>query len=359
MADDEQRPPPLTPPDCNLQDFEFVPVLIRRFLSSETWVMGTDSERAAATALWFESWHQVPAASLPDNDRMLAHLSQSKTWPRVRAHVMRGWVLCSDGRYYHRIVAWKALEAWLEKLLQQASGGSTNAKRWGAEFDGPAMLARLQDAISRLESIEPSSKALKKKAVVLAKQGHLPGAGPEPKPPAPTPTAPPPGPSAPGSPPVSRVDSDASRNRKGEGEGQREGQGQGLGNPPSGDNPPTPRKRGARAPKPADPTLVALEQLLEQGVQRQHAEDWLRVRKDKGLSLTRTAWEEVVKQAGLAGITTGAAVQIAAANSWGGFRANWLTRENIARPDRVGNRQQQLEAGNLDVGQTWAARSAK
>jgi hypothetical protein len=26
-------------------------------------------------------------------------------WPSIKPHVMRGWVLCSDGRVYHPTVA--------------------------------------------------------------------------------------------------------------------------------------------------------------------------------------------------------------------------------------------------------------
>lgn len=111
----ETRPAPLTPPECDLTDFEFMPVMVRRLLKSETWSLGNGEERAAAIALWFESWHQVPAASLPSEDRMLKRLADSEKWSKVKAQALRGWVLCSDGRLYHPVVAEKALEAWIEK----------------------------------------------------------------------------------------------------------------------------------------------------------------------------------------------------------------------------------------------------
>jgi hypothetical protein len=357
MPDQDERPAPLTPPDCNLTDFEFMPVMIRRLLKSDTWVLGSDSERAAAVALWLESWHEIPAGSVPADDRKLAHLAQSRNWAKVREHVMRGFVLCSDGRYYHRIVAWKALESWLEKLLAQAAGGSTNAKRWGAQFDGPAMLARLQDSIKRLEAIEPGSKYLKKRAIVLAKQGVLPGAPHEPPPPGGDPGGDPGGESGGGSggdPGGSGGDqggeSSASRNRQGQGQGHRQGQGS---KPPSGEHPPTPRKRG-KAAGAAEPVLIPLEHLVDLGVERQHAEDWFKVRKDKRLPLTRTAWDEVLNQADQAHLTIAEAVAYAAANSWGGFKAAWLARADTVRPK--GNRQEQLEDQNRAKGSEWAAR---
>jgi hypothetical protein len=57
---------------------------------------------------------EVPAASLPDNERVLAdHAGLGlKAFRRARAQAMRGWVKCSDGRFYHPVVAEVALEAW-------------------------------------------------------------------------------------------------------------------------------------------------------------------------------------------------------------------------------------------------------
>lgn len=111
---------PLVPADVDLRNFAFMPLEGRRLLTSETWILGTAEERCAALALWIEAWHQVPAASLPDNDRALAHLSQAGArWPRVRAHALRGWVKATDGRLYHPVIAEKALEAWSRKHAQR------------------------------------------------------------------------------------------------------------------------------------------------------------------------------------------------------------------------------------------------
>lgn len=164
-------PSPLTPADCNLQDFPFMPVDVRRLLTSETWILGTAEERAAAIALWFESWHQVPAASLPDNDRMLEHLSQSKSWKKVKEHALRGWAKCSDSRLYHPVVSEKVLEAWVEKLLNSLSGSTGNAKRWGIEIDTDGIKDRVVEATKLLTAIAPQSKTLRKKQVLAIVSG--------------------------------------------------------------------------------------------------------------------------------------------------------------------------------------------
>jgi hypothetical protein len=80
----------------------------------------------AAVLLWCASWHQVPAASVPDNDSWLAkHAGYaqrgkiSKEWAEVREGALRGWIKCSDGRLYHPVVAEKAVDAWNSKLDQR------------------------------------------------------------------------------------------------------------------------------------------------------------------------------------------------------------------------------------------------
>jgi hypothetical protein len=197
-------PLPLVPEGCNLSDFAFMPLDVRRLLSSETWILGTGDERAAAMCLWLESWHQVPAASLPDDDRMLAHLAKCSRWSKVREHALRGWVKCADGRLYHKVVAEKALEAWIEKLINSFSGASGNSKRWGVDIDVEGIREQLIEAISMLKEIAPQSKTLKKKAVITIAVQSPPESPPDKK----------------TSPPESPPESGGDRNRQGQGQGQ-------------------------------------------------------------------------------------------------------------------------------------------
>lgn len=193
------RPEPLVPAQVDLRDFQFMPMDVRRLLTSETWVLGDGEEKAAAVTLWLESWHQVPAGSLPSSDRMLAHLSQSKKWAKVKEHALRGWVLCSDDRRYHAVVCEKVLEAWIEKLAASLSGAAGNAKRWGVDVDLTGIRAQFIQAVELLRQLAPQSRSLKKKVVAVI----LAGSGPESPPDA-----------AKGSPPESPPD------RKGQGQGQ-------------------------------------------------------------------------------------------------------------------------------------------
>ena len=118
-----ELPNPLTPADCDLRDFAFMPLDVVRLRDSELSIQVTGEEFRAAVLLWCASWHQVPAASLPDDDKTLAQLAGFgrvvSEWRKVRDGALRGWVACVDGRLYHPVVAEKARDAWLAKLKQR------------------------------------------------------------------------------------------------------------------------------------------------------------------------------------------------------------------------------------------------
>jgi hypothetical protein len=111
-ADLTMLPAPLTPAGCDLRGLPYMPLDVIRLLDSDMFAETTGDEFKAAVALWCKSWTQVPAASLPNKDLVLAHLSgNAAKWKRIKAGAMRGWILCSDDRWYHPVVAEKALAA--------------------------------------------------------------------------------------------------------------------------------------------------------------------------------------------------------------------------------------------------------
>ena len=79
----------------------------------------------------------------------------------------------------------------------------------------------------------------------------------------------------------------------------------------------TARKRAAPS------VLVSLQDLVDEGVDRQHATDWLAARKAKRLPLTPTAWEDTKSEAIKASLTPQDAIARAAKNGWAGFKASW------------------------------------
>ena len=113
-------PKPLVPADVDLRGLPFMPLDVVRLTDSDIVALSTGEEFKAAVILWAKCWLQVPAASLPDDDRILAHLSGAGArWKRVKAMALHGFVLCADGRWYHPVIAEKAAEAWKHRQAQR------------------------------------------------------------------------------------------------------------------------------------------------------------------------------------------------------------------------------------------------
>lgn len=126
---------PLTPAECDLRGLPWMPLDTVRLLDSDLFAVASGEVFKAAVALWCKAWQQVPAASLPDDDRVLAHLSGAGgRWRKIKGEALRGFVRCSDGRLYHPVIAEKALEAWAHRRAQRERA----AKRWHPEGDARA-----------------------------------------------------------------------------------------------------------------------------------------------------------------------------------------------------------------------------
>ena len=133
-------PAPLTPADCDLRDFQFMPVDIVRLLGSRFHAIATDAEWRAGVTLWLKSFHQVPAGSLPDDEVELCRLAElgrdHKAWRKIRAGALYGWKKCSDNRLYHPVVCEKAVEAFSRKQQQRERSRRANESRWGGGNGG-------------------------------------------------------------------------------------------------------------------------------------------------------------------------------------------------------------------------------
>lgn len=151
----DQLPEPLVPAHVDLRKHDWMPLDVKRLLGSDTWIEAADDPKLghALMSLWAASWHQIPAGSLPQNEATLARMAfcDSKTWGRYRDRCMKGWTLCSDGRYYHAVVAEKALESW--EWMQKRKGQTAAATAAAAEA---ARLRRESRAGLRAESVTDS-----------------------------------------------------------------------------------------------------------------------------------------------------------------------------------------------------------
>lgn len=130
----ENYPPPMVSGEVDLTDFDFMPLDVRRLLQSEFWInaMVTDSRVAAASVnLWAVAWHQKPASSLPNVDAVLARFAMLDmlTWLEIRDAVLGPWVLCSDNRWYHPVVAEKAENSWAKMRGREAKAAAFSKRQ--------------------------------------------------------------------------------------------------------------------------------------------------------------------------------------------------------------------------------------
>ncbi|KUZ98109.1 hypothetical protein WI40_13980 [Burkholderia ubonensis] len=162
-------PEPLTPADCDLRGHPWMALDVARVIDSDLFGLSTGDEFKTAFRLWAKSWHQVPAASLPDDDRLLAHLAGLALvkWKRVRAMALRGWIRCADGRLYHPVIAEKALEALgvrsfrdepgkpksrMQRLREQRDAMFEKLRNNGIDLPKNTTTAELRERIAALAS---------------------------------------------------------------------------------------------------------------------------------------------------------------------------------------------------------------
>jgi hypothetical protein len=135
----------MMPADADLNGYEYMPLYGERLRTSSHNTACTDAEFRASINLWWSAWLQVPAASLPSDEKELCRLADLgrdvKAWRKVRDVAMRNFVLCTDGRYYHTVLVPIALASWHERVayrIRAKSGGMAKAAKVRASRTGKA-----------------------------------------------------------------------------------------------------------------------------------------------------------------------------------------------------------------------------
>jgi hypothetical protein len=75
----------------------------------------------------------------------------------------------------------------------------------------------------------------------------------------------------------------------------------------------------------------AKDALLKMGVDSNLADEWLKVRKNKHLTNTRTAFLKIWREIKKTELTANDCIKAAIEHSWGGFEADWLTNSTFAK----------------------------
>jgi hypothetical protein len=171
---------PLTPAGCDLRTFPAMLLDVARLRDCDFCAIADGDEFKAGVLLWAASWHQIPAGSLPDDDRLLAAFAKvdPRRWRKLRKVALHGWITCDDGRLYHRTIAERALECWLERLNSRVSSGFGNAKRYGIAFDRSAIDEEISQGLALLTALNPASPHIAK---AKARQGKAVAASESPE----------------------------------------------------------------------------------------------------------------------------------------------------------------------------------
>jgi uncharacterized protein YdaU (DUF1376 family) len=134
----DHLPDPLVPAEVDISKLDGFMLDTRRVLSSELLALSSGDEFKAAVILWCRAWQQRPAASLPNNPAILASFAgvSAQRWNKIKDMALRGFILCSDGRLYHRVLAEDAMRAW-DSLLKRhdRTKKATEARKKGRDDD--------------------------------------------------------------------------------------------------------------------------------------------------------------------------------------------------------------------------------
>jgi len=161
---------PLVPAEVDLRGMAFMPLFGDRLFKSTTWIEACAVARAGVLQLFWHAFaHEVPAGSLPDNERVLAdHAGLGlKVFRRVRAQVLRGWVKCNDGRLHHPVLAEIAIEAWSARVSHRARTLKWREKKRGVTVTSPPRDGREGKGERKGEGITAEAEAAVDRAFVL------------------------------------------------------------------------------------------------------------------------------------------------------------------------------------------------
>jgi hypothetical protein len=135
----DDLPQPLVPADHDVSMLSDFRLHVDRLLASELVAIGTPEECWAALMLWCRAWKQTPGGSLPNDERALAGFSGAgKQWKKVRPMAMHGFVLCSDGRFYHPVLCDEVKRAYASRAanIQRREADRKRLSDWRAKHTG-------------------------------------------------------------------------------------------------------------------------------------------------------------------------------------------------------------------------------
>jgi hypothetical protein len=133
-------PAPLVPAEVDLRGMSWMPYYGDHLARSQLNARVSDAAYRAAHNLWWAAWNNVPAASLDDDEILLARAADLgrdiRTFKKIREEALHGFVKCTDGRLYHKFLASLAIHAWERRLKDRDRKRSWRGTRRGQDGDG-------------------------------------------------------------------------------------------------------------------------------------------------------------------------------------------------------------------------------
>lgn len=82
-----------------------------RIEQSDTWALADAETRPWLLMMWMVAWKQVPAGSMPNDEKVIAAKlgMPARAWARSREILLRGWSVADDGRLYHAVITEQVL----------------------------------------------------------------------------------------------------------------------------------------------------------------------------------------------------------------------------------------------------------
>lgn len=135
-------PPPPVPPDADLRDYPYLPLHVQRLRDSSLAARASDAEFKAWMILICVAWHQIPAGSLPTDDRHLAYLAgfgrDVEAWQKLGPMKLHGWHEHADGRLYCGPLAEQVRAALAtQKRRKDRTRAATEARTEQGEGEAP------------------------------------------------------------------------------------------------------------------------------------------------------------------------------------------------------------------------------
>lgn len=127
------RPAPLLAPEVSMRGLKYMPLQTEILKGSKAWLACRRRPELGfyLINLWMSAWAEEPCASIENDADVLAASAgcPPDKWESLADVLLRGWVLCSDNRFYHPFLAEVATESWGKRVKNEKDRALDRARK--------------------------------------------------------------------------------------------------------------------------------------------------------------------------------------------------------------------------------------